>query len=92
MATKHNPRKSTKYPPKFNQRENRASTHNYSSLEESAAENVSVASDDGVNFVKLSNAASQDCSLPPAAENKGRVVTVFSDAGTSDTISLQEAH
>ena len=80
MATTHNPRKSTKYPAKFNQRENRASTHN-NSLLVTNTETVALATDDAISFVR--NTGTSTVTLPPAAENTGRCICFLqTDAAT----------
>lgn len=79
----HNPRRSAKYPAKFNQRENRASTHNYSMAVIDSA--LALKSDDGISFVRATAAAT--ATLPPAAENKGRTICFLQSAAATLTVA-----
>jgi hypothetical protein len=66
-----NRKNSSLYPQKFNKRENRASTHNFSCAITDAA--LELQSDDGINFIR--NTGEVTITLPPAAENTGRCIS-----------------
>ena len=93
MATKYNSegRVPSRYPGKFNARENRLISHNYAAIASSANdETISVAEDDSITHVII---GSTGCtvSLPKAELSLGRLLKIFvADEATSAILS-QEA-
>lgn len=65
-----NPRAEASFPGKFNKRENRASTHNYSCAVTDS--DLTLTSSDGINYVR--NSGANTITLPPASDNKGRTI------------------
>ena len=65
-----NPRVSSKYPQRFNKRENRGSTHQHTLLVSDAA--YTILTTDSIAFVRNTGAVS--ITLPDAGENVGRCI------------------
>lgn len=77
-----NQKLSSKFPLKFNKREGKLTGGNNSLMVADTA--FSLLSDDGINFVR--GTAAITITLPPAAENKGRLITFLTDAANLLTI------
>lgn len=74
MATRYNRKKMSRYPDKFNQRENKAATSNYQ-LVTLSTESFTLETEDGVDAIRCSGACT--IVLPPSGENQGRRLTVY---------------
>ena len=87
MATTSNPRKSTQYPQKFNQRENKASTSNYTLVEIDDGDSpYTVSSSDATSFIITDGGSGAvEVRLPPEAESLGRCISVRTSDSTADT-------
>lgn len=73
MATISNQKSVGIFPARFNKRENKLASSNYSSIELTSAEAYQITDTDGVDFVHVDGAST--VTLPQAASNKGRVIT-----------------
>lgn len=82
-TTKYNARNRARHPSQFNDRENRASTHNWEAMDVDASYTLS--DDDSANFIR-GTAAGITVTLPTAARNKGRTIRFYSTVAAGLTV------
>jgi len=79
----HNQKLPSRYPAKFNKRENRASTHNNSLVETDSA--FTFTTSDGINACK--NTGANTLTFPDANENKGRCLSIRQEDAATPTFA-----